>query len=325
MTRFFALALLSIVTLPACIEDPPTRTDPQGDAKIADARIRQDAESSIDAEPRFDAEPLSDAEPRIDAALAPRCADNGDAAGCDAAGCAWRQSCVDPTPCARVELRTCIQVQCIITADERCVDPTDPDRCDGTGTPAQCELRQCIWRRGQGEAQASCWPDPAPSVQDCAQPDPGTCEAAGCEWTGQGCAPPNQTPCAQLDDAACNARVECTLGAAGCAIDPNAPCARMSTDDCSTRPDCGMRGLLCVALPQDPCPRSPQWVCEQRQDCAALYPDCDDAPKGGQGGDDGAGGRGPVTCESRDDCHASQGCVRGLCVTCSTFLGCTER
>lgn len=342
MPRLLAPALIvliaSLTASLGCIESPTSDpANPVGDAQIVDTGMRPDARVDFDGQV-FDAQVFDASRPR-DAALSIDAARPQDAGrdalcarsrtpnACADADCTWRgDACVALADCAAAESgNDCYNAQCSWAVDG-CRAPDDPLRCAETDDAAACARRQCFWRRAQGEERVGCQPDRAPSLQTCAQPDAGTCEAAGCEWTGLGCAPPNQTPCDQLDDEACGARTECLIAADGCVVNPAAECDGLAMDDCSARSDCGVQSLVCVALPQDPCPEVPRWVCEQRPDCAAVRPDCDDAPKGGNqgGGEGGAGGGGEPWCDGPADCSDGQGCVDGECLPCDAYIGCMD-
>ena len=211
----------------------------------------------------------------VDAQVVEGCARWGDPAACAADDCTFRNGqCVDWPSCDGHAVQDgqglCEDQACQTSLDGACYDAEDPARCDDIDTH-NCLFRRCFWWRAPGET-ARCHVDDRPA--DCDQPDGASCEAAGCEWTGFGCARPLDTACAALDADACAGRPDCMQTAVGCEVRPDVACAELAQDDCRGRFDCGWLGAACVDLDAEaPCAQQGDWACAERQDCEPLRAD----------------------------------------------------
>ncbi|MCA9526370.1 MAG: hypothetical protein KC549_08760, partial [Myxococcales bacterium] len=218
--RALGMWTLVVVGLWACIEDAgsPGADDATVDGSFGDGFVdRQDGGPP----------------PRdlgvVDAQVVEGCARWGDPAACAADDCTFRNGqCVDWPSCDGHAVQDgqglCEDQACQTSLDGACYDAEDPARCDDIDTH-NCLFRRCFWWRAPGET-ARCHVDDRPA--DCDQPDGASCEAAGCEWTGFGCARPLDTACAALDADACAGRPDCMQTAVGCEVRPDVACAELA-------------------------------------------------------------------------------------------------
>ncbi|MEZ4469356.1 MAG: hypothetical protein R3F60_00860 [bacterium] len=326
-----ALGLLAVVVgMWACIEggDPAVADDAGFDGAI-------DASRDATVDGSWPDVGFVDAEVVVEG-----CGRWGDPEACAADDCTFRNGrCVDWPSCDGHSVRegVCEAQACRTSADGTCYDPADPARCEDVDT-LNCLERQCFWWRAPGQS-ARCHAEDRPA--DCDQPDGASCEAAGCEWTGRGCARPQETPCSDLDTVACGGRLDCAVIDMACRVRPDASCPDLTEADCGLRADCGWLGVACVDLDQGPCEMQGEWACGERQDCEPVRADgCDGQPKqqqpddraaapdagaGGAGGGGGGGGSFEPSCAVPEDCGPGAGCADGICVSCEAFRGCMPR
>lgn len=157
-------------------------------------------------------------------------------------------------------------VDCDLIIDDRC--PPRPVACESRESADDCEAAACHF---YDEACHT-----APEPLECDQPDPSTCEAAGCEWSPDfGCRAPNVTPaCEDLREPACNARMDCHFIDNRCELDPAAmPCEALDLMQCAVRNDCAFSQETGVCGPraEGPCGNLDESACSFRPDCLAVF------------------------------------------------------
>lgn len=294
-------------------------------------------------------------EARTDCALDDGACADASAASCDALDAA---QCTDRDDCtSRMDVfgafSECVSpddLECSLLDEGQCGGRADcdwfGDRCDEPAAP------ECAEIEGQLECEESnaChWRDDAcndgPPPQRCDQPDPASCEAAGCDWNARGCVEPMPT-CEDLAQVACGARDTCVWRGNGCIDDPRtAACDVLGAVDCTMRNDCGWLGDACVVIDGDECAALDERTCGARRDCEAVYRDIcaqdgdEDVPPGGENPGDRAAPQDPpclqfVACQEPAPldcadvpvaaCGPTPGCETYVVDECPPPFGCEQ-
>ena len=188
-------------------------------------------------------------------------------------------------------------------------------------------------------------PDGGPSGR-CDQPDPGACEAAGCQWSDlAGC---QQGRSCRLGQRDCEGSAACFWGpqpvseVIGCWPAPGSTCGGWRPVDCEALEACVIIDRTCIDGIDAPCDQVAVGDCWRAPDCVSqLAEACTDQPKQQEPPPEADAGpppepdtspdplpepeAPPPECSGSDDCDNGDWCRSERCISCDVPERCVDR